>query len=125
MNCQEASSFKIVCDDRCAVVRRLASVVKWWDRSGIFSFIERDSANVTDRQLVSDLDNCPWSLLLVDEFDRRWEGPESIPIILKNLRFGRIAAVFYILPGTAWVTRQLYLVVSRNRKMFQQRERAA
>jgi predicted DCC family thiol-disulfide oxidoreductase YuxK len=125
MNCQEASSFKIVCDDRCAVVRRLASLVKWWDRSGTFVFVDRDSANVVDRQLVSDLDACPWSLLLIDEFDSRWEGPESIPIILKNLRFGRIAAVLYILPGTAWITRQLYLIVSRNRKIFRQRERAA
>jgi predicted DCC family thiol-disulfide oxidoreductase YuxK len=125
MNCQEASSFKIVCDDRCAVVRRLASVVKWWDRTGTFVFVDRDSANVSDRQLVSDLDACPWSLLLIDEFDSRWEGPESIPIILKNLRFGRIAAVFYILPGTAWITRRLYLMVSRNRKIFRQRERAA
>jgi predicted DCC family thiol-disulfide oxidoreductase YuxK len=125
MNRQEASSFKIVCDDRCAVVRRLASVVKWWDRSGTFVFVGRDSANVADQQLVSDLDTCPWSLLLIDEFDSRWEGPESIPIILKNLRFGRIAAVFYILPGTAWITRQLYLIVSRNRKIFHQRERAA
>ena len=125
MNCQEASSFKIVCDDRCAVVRRLASIVKWWDRDGAFVFVDRDSANVNDRQLVSDLDASPWSLLLIDEFDSRWEGPDSIPIILKNLRFGRIAAVLYILPGTAWITTQLYLLVSRNRKIFRQRQRAA
>ena len=125
MNCQEASSFTIVCDERCAVVRRLASVVKWWDRANTFVFIDRDSTNVKDMQLVSELDASPWSLLLIDECNMRWEGPDSIPIILKNLRFGRIAAVLYILPGTAWITTQLYLLVSRNRKVFQQCERAA
>ncbi len=120
-NSQEAFSFRIVCDDRCAVVTRLGKLVKWWDKDRKFSFVSRDSDNVADQSLIDELDSCPWSLLLIDEADSKWEGPEAIPIILKNLPFGRLAAVLYILPGTAWITHHLYMLVSRNRKIFTRR----
>jgi predicted DCC family thiol-disulfide oxidoreductase YuxK len=116
----ESAQFKIICDDRCAVVRQLASVVRIWDRTKKFVFVDRDSVQTEERKLVADLDASRWSLLLVDDCGDNWYGPESIPIILKNLPFGKIAAVLYILPGTMWITRQLYLLVSRNRRMFVQ-----
>jgi predicted DCC family thiol-disulfide oxidoreductase YuxK len=124
-SCQETSSLKIVCDDRCKVVRHLATIVRRWDKEKKFEFVERTSSKPIDQQLFSRLDNSQWSLLLVDGFDDTWEGPESIPIILKNLPFGRIAAVLYILPGTSWITQKLYLVISRHRKIFAQHQTVA
>ncbi|MBX9695945.1 MAG: DUF393 domain-containing protein [Cyanobacteria bacterium] len=115
---QESSNFLIVCDERCPVVRNLGSIVKWWDKRSTFTFVDRDSTSQKAKDLVQELDQSQWSLLLVDEFDRRWSGPEAIPIILKNLSGGKIAAVLYILPGTMWLTNQLYNVISRNRKIF-------
>ncbi len=116
---QESSQFLIVCDERCPVVRNLGSIVKWWDKKGVFTFVDRDSASQKAKDLVHELDHSQWSLLLVDDdFDQRWSGPEAIPIILKNLPGGKIAAVLYILPGTMWLTNQLYLLISRNRKIF-------
>ena len=45
-------------------------------------------------------------------------------MILKNLPFGKFAAVFYILPGTMWLTRNFYMVVS-NLRFFLSGNRAA
>ncbi len=120
MHCQEAYTFRIVCDERCALVSKLAAVIKHWDRTKKFTFINRECAEDKDRNLLSQFDSSPWSLVLFDDLNYRWEGPESIPIILKNLPGGKIAAVFYCLPGTMWLTRQLYLLVSRNRRRFVQ-----
>jgi len=116
---QETFSFTIVCDERCNVVRRLGALVKLWDRQHIFTFVDRESNNVHARKLIQELDACQWSLILIDDMNQRWYGPEAIPIILKNLPFGKSAAVFYILPGTWWLTKQLYLLVSRSRRRFQ------
>ena len=124
MRCQEASLFTIICDDRCPVVRRLAALVGWWDRNKHFRFINRTASGVEDLRLVAELDRSPWSLLLIDENGERWLGPESIPIILKNLPFGKLAAVFYILPGTMWLTHQFYMLVSRNRHRFAPQKQA-
>lgn len=116
IHCRESASFIIVCDERCAVVRRLGALVKWWDKQHVFTFVDRESTSASAQSLVKELDNCPWSLLLVDEFGDRWAGPEAIPIMLKSLPLGKLAAVFYILPGTMWLTRQLYMFISRNRR---------
>ena len=108
-----SSAFTLVCDDRCVVVRGLADIVKIWDSNDTFSLVRRDVIDEQTQPLVNELDNSPWSLLLIDDHSQRWSGPEAIPIILKNLPFGKIAAVLYILPGTMWITRQLYHMVSR------------
>lgn len=115
IHCRESASFIIVCDERCALVRRLGALVKLWDKQHVFTFVDRESTSAAAQSLINELDHCPWSLLLVDEFGDRWAGPEAIPIILKSLPFGKLAAVFYILPGTMWLTRQLYMFISRNR----------
>ena len=120
MKSQESAHFRIVCDERCAVVKQLAALLKIWDRAGKFKFVDRETVDLEERKLVADLDASHWSLLLIDDVSQHWYGPESIPIILKNLPFGKIAAVAYILPGTMWLTRQLYLLVSRNRRLFVQ-----
>lgn len=116
--CQESSSFLIVCDERCSVVHNLSMLLKLWDRKNIFTFVDLNSKSPSARSLVDDLERSPWSLILIDEFENRWSGPEAIPIILKHLPFGKVAAVLYILPGTMWITRQLYMLVSRNRRRF-------
>ncbi|RTL40181.1 MAG: DUF393 domain-containing protein [Candidatus Melainabacteria bacterium] len=118
--CQELYTFRIVCDERCALVGKLAAIIKLWDRTGKFNFISRESTAPEDARLLNQFDASPWSLVLFDDMNYRWEGPEAIPIILKNLPGGKIAVVFYCLPGTMWLTRQLYLLVSRNRRRFVQ-----
>jgi predicted DCC family thiol-disulfide oxidoreductase YuxK len=118
LKCQDVSTFTIVSDERCPVVRRLAELVKAWDRRHIFKFINHDSATGTTRGYITELDQSPWSLLLIDDLNVRWNGPEAIPLILTHLPFGKIAAVIYILPGTMWFTRQLYMLVSRSKTRF-------
>jgi len=86
-----------------------------WDRNQVFTYVDRDSQNGEAMDLTVALDRSPWSLLLSDG-ERLWFGPEAIPIILTHLPFGRVAAVVYILPGTMWLTRQLYEMVSRHRQ---------
>jgi predicted DCC family thiol-disulfide oxidoreductase YuxK len=115
VHCKESSSFIIVCDERCTVVKRLAALLKVWDRKQLFTFVDRESESQTARNLIADLDKSRWSLFLIDENKERWYGPEAIPMILKHLPSGRFAAVFYILPGTMWLTRQVYKMVSRTR----------
>jgi hypothetical protein len=91
-NC-ESTLITIACDERCAVVRQLAHLVKWWDRAKRFRFVERDRADAIDRNYLVELDSSRWSLLLIDDSQEHWSGPEAIPIILKNLPFGKIACV--------------------------------
>lgn len=117
-NLAPESSFTIVCDERCAVVRSLGSLLKLWDRRHLFTFVDRDSASREAQKLTCDLDNSRWSLFLIDDQGERWYGPDAIPIILKNLPSGKFAAVFYILPGTMWLTRNLYLLISNFRLLF-------
>jgi len=123
--CQESLSFTIVCDERCTVVRNFGALVKWWDKQQSFVFVDRDSTSPRATDLIQRLDNSKWSLLLIDENGLEWEGPEAVPIILKNLPFGKIAAVFYILPGTMWLTQQLYLFVSRSKGRLHPSEQRA
>jgi predicted DCC family thiol-disulfide oxidoreductase YuxK len=111
----------IVCDERCAVVRRLGAILHLWDRQGTFTFVDRDSKQPDAKQLMQDLDASHWSLFLIDNHHKRWYGPEAIPMILKNLPLGKLAAVFYILPGTMWLTRNFYQLVSHSRQMFSHR----
>lgn len=118
----ESLAFTIVCDERCRVVRNLGTLLKWWDKKTVFTFVDRDSTNPRAKELIADLDRSQWSLFLIDDEGVRWEGPEAIPIILKNLPFGKIFAVFYILPGTMWLTRRLYYLISRSRNMFSNNE---
>jgi predicted DCC family thiol-disulfide oxidoreductase YuxK len=118
---KEASSFKVICDDRCAMVRRLGSIVKRWDTAKKFEFIERSAETFDNQENYRRLDASRWSLVLIDDLNNQWEGPEAIPFILKNLPLGRLAAVFYILPGTMWLTRKFYKALSQNRRIFIER----
>lgn len=123
--CQESLSFTIVCDERCTVVRNFGALIKWWDKQQAFVFVDRDSTSPRATDLIQRLDRSKWSLLLIDENGLQWEGPEAVPMILKNLPFGKIAAVFYILPGTMWLTQQFYLLVSRSKSRLQPTEQRA
>ena len=116
--CSESLSLTIVCDERCTVVRRLASLLHVWDKQGAFVFVDRGSKHPRAKQLMQDLDASRWSLFLIDDNNQRWHGPEAIPMILKNLPLGKLAAVFYILPGTMWLTRNIYRLISSSRQIF-------
>jgi predicted DCC family thiol-disulfide oxidoreductase YuxK len=118
VNNKEASYLKVICDDRCAMVQRLSAVVKRWDKAKKFEFVERSAETYSNRDSYRLLDESKWSLVLIDDLNNKWEGPEAIPFILKNLPLGRLAAVFYILPGTMWLTRKVYKALSRNRRIF-------
>lgn len=115
---QDICQFKLVYDDRCPLVRRLAKIVKLWDRFGRFDFIGWNEYEPINAGLLTELEKSHWSLLLIDEYNERWSGPDAIPFILKNLPFGKIAAALYILPGTMWLTQTLYMIVSRNHRKF-------
>lgn len=106
----------IVSDDNCPVVRFLSRLVKSCDQRRFFAFIGHNNNDEQSRTLLKELNASPWSLLLIDDMGQRLQGPEAIPFILKNLPSGRLACVIYLIPGTMWLTRQIYLSVSRNRK---------
>lgn len=117
-SCDTSANWIIVFDDACPVVNKLGWLVRQWDRDGIFRYIGRDNSTAEGQHLVGKLEETPWSLMLVSEDGQTWHGPEAIPFILKNLPSGRLAAVTYTVPGTMWLTRQLYYMVSRNRQIF-------
>lgn len=119
----ESLSLTIVCDERCTVVRSLAALLRVWDHGRRFTFVDRESPSPIAAKLMSELDNSRWSLFLIDEQNERWHGPDAIPMILQNLPFGKFAAVFYILPGTMWLTRYFYMVIS-NLRFFLSGKRA-
>jgi predicted DCC family thiol-disulfide oxidoreductase YuxK len=106
----------IMCDDSCPVVRFLARLVKNCDKRRVFTIVGRNDQDPQNQKLAAEFESSPWSLLLVDDELEHWHGPDAIPYILKHLPSGRIAVVAYTLPGTMWVTRQFYFLVSRNRK---------
>ncbi len=110
-------AWTIVSDDNCPVVRFLTRIIRSCDKNGFFNFVGHDENIAEDAKLLlKELAASQWSLLLIDDLDQRIHGPEAIPFILKNLPQGRLACAAYLIPGTMWLTRQLYLSVSRNRK---------
>lgn len=109
-------AWTIVCEDNCPVVRFLSHIIKRCDRNKFFRFVGRENADETDASLLRRLSASPWSLMLIDDNGLERHGPEAIPFILKNLPSGRLACVAYLIPGTMWLTRQLYLYVSRHRR---------
>jgi predicted DCC family thiol-disulfide oxidoreductase YuxK len=113
----------IVSDDRCPVVRKLSWLVRQWDNMGVFKFVSKHGHHETEAELVQELDACPWSLILIHDGGMRSAGPEAIPFILRNLPGGKLATVAYVVPGTMWLTRQLYHVVSRHRRLLSARQR--
>lgn len=126
--CQESLSFVLALNDRCPMVRAFGKLVKQWDRGAKFDFVHGcvpEGASSTGKELIQDLASSPWSILLMDSSGNRWFGPEAVPIILTQLPFGKVAAVFYILPGTMWLTRQTYRLFSRNRQYFNQTTKIA
>jgi predicted DCC family thiol-disulfide oxidoreductase YuxK len=110
------SSWTIVSDDSCPVVRFMTHLVKTCDNRRFFRFIGRENADDSSRALLGELSATQWSLLLIDDAGHRMQGPEAIPYILKNLPSGRLACVAYLLPGTMWLTEQLYHGISHNRR---------
>src|SRR5262249_7433499 len=97
-------------------VRFLSRVVKSCDHRHFFRFVGKNNTDKHSKELLQELAASPWSLLLIDCEGRRLEGPEAIPFILKNLPSGRLACVAYLIPGTMWLTKQLYFGISKNRK---------
>lgn len=117
-------AWTIACDDSCPVVRFLAHLVTKADTRNTFRIIGRDDNSENARAMILELNSTPWSLLLIDTEGERYQGPEAIPFILKNLPSGRLAAVAYTLPGTMWLTHQLYMCVSHNRRKFAKKSSA-
>lgn len=111
-------SWTIVSDDNCPVVRFLTHIVKACDHRTFFRFVGRECKDDQSRRLFAELAESPWSLILIDERGQRRHGPEAIPFILKNLPSGRLACVAYLIPGTMWLTRQIYHGISHNRRKF-------
>jgi predicted DCC family thiol-disulfide oxidoreductase YuxK len=109
-------SWTIVSDDSCPVVRFMTRLVRSCDHRSFFRFVGRESSDDKSRALFAELCQSPWSLLLIDDCGRRLQGPEAIPFILKNLPSGRLACVAYLIPGTMWLTKQLYYGISKNRR---------
>lgn len=105
----------IVSDDKCPVVRSLSRLIRSCDKRGFFTFVGRENVDENSRTLMKELAATSWSLLLIDDHGERRQGPEAIPFIMKNLPSGRLACVLYLIPGTMWLTHQLYMYVSRNR----------
>lgn len=122
-----STTWAIVCDSKCPVVRFLANLVRSWDRNGLFRiFGQQETSIPISESLKLALDASPWSLLLVNRQEgESYFGPEAIPHILKGLPNGRIFAVAYTLPGTMWLTRRLYQFISHNRKRFSPRASVA
>jgi len=102
----QSHSITVFCDQGRVFDRNLAALVKQWDKQGNINILPASLSNLESSN--SARPNQSTSLQAVDENGVKWTGAEAVPIIFKNLPFGKIAAAMYILPGTMWVTKQLY-----------------
>lgn len=116
-----SKAWTIVSDDSCPVVRFLTSAVRRLDTKHFFRFVGKDSQEKESLALLQILKESHWSLLLLDDEDEKFLGPDAIPFILKNLPYGRIFAVAYTIPGTMWLTNRLYMLISSNRRKIVQK----
>ena len=97
-------------DKSSAFNRHLLSLIQQWDRNRsidvhcvkVNDFLPSVQTSKKHKQFYDD------TLQVVDKNGISFQGAEAVPIILKYLPFGKLAAAFYILPGTMWVTKQLY-----------------
>jgi hypothetical protein len=92
------------CDETSSFNRHLLSLVRQWDRSGNVRIVLKKDGQIEQPGQPLNISQ----LCVSDQNGGRWYGPEAVPIIFKNLPFGKLAAAMYILPGTMWFTRQLY-----------------
>lgn len=88
---EDLENITLYLDESCAFNRQLLSLIKQWDRKHSIEIRKSSDA-----------------LRVVDRNGGSFQGAEAVPIILKHLPFGKLAAAVYILPGTMWVTKQLY-----------------
>ncbi len=101
-------------DESSAFNRHLLSLIKQWDTKQNIDVHSIKSNGCLSSQCQSGLKTTKHkqfyndSLEVVDKNGSSFQGAEAVPIILKHLPFGKLAAAFYILPGTMWVTKQLY-----------------
>jgi predicted DCC family thiol-disulfide oxidoreductase YuxK len=95
----------LFCDQSKAFQRNLVALVKQWDKD---QNIRICSAPDEAGPSQTSVNSTKGLLFAVDQDGERWLGAEAVPIIFKSLPFGKLAAAMYILPGTMWVTRQLY-----------------
>jgi hypothetical protein len=93
----------LLCDESSSFNRHLLSLVRQWDKTGKVRIVcgKDIKADPTESLMVS-------QLCVSDQNGSRWYGAEAVPIIFKNLPFGKLAAAMYILPGTMWFTKQIY-----------------
>ena len=96
----------VLCNESSAFNRNLVALVKQWDRCGNIHFLPYTESSYRKMHQINPQSHN--SLLAVDENGVKWSGAEAVPIIFKNLPFGKLAAAIYILPGTMWLTKQLY-----------------
>lgn len=103
-NLERNPSITVFCYENNAFNRNFLALVKHWDRHGKINILpsQKGGNQLTDSAIPS----AQSSLLLVDENGERWNGAEAVPIIFKNLPFGKLAAAMYTLPGTMWLTKQ-------------------
>ena len=94
----------LVCDETSSFNRHLLSLVRQWDKTGKVRIVcgkDMPAGEPTDPFAIA-------QLCVSDQNGARWYGAEAVPIIFKNLPFGKLAAAMYILPGTMWFTKQIY-----------------
>jgi len=94
----------LVCDETFPFNRHLLSLVRQWDKNGKVRIVcgkDAEAAQSPDALSITEL-------CVSDQNGGRWYGAEAVPIIFKNLPFGKLAAAMYILPGTMWFTKQIY-----------------
>jgi hypothetical protein len=102
---EQNNGITVFCCENTTFNRNLLALVKHWDRRGKINFLPSASSLLLEGD--SQLTHSETNLLAVDENGVKWNGAEAVPIIFKNLPFGKLAAAMYILPGTMWVTKQL------------------
>jgi len=87
----------LTCGESSPFTRNLLSLVRQWDKKGRFQILSGEDLTVLDEDGIC------------------WNGAEAVPIIFKNLPYGKLAAAMYILPGTMWFTKQLYALQTPNK----------
>jgi hypothetical protein len=93
----------LLCDESSSFNRHLLSLVRQWDKTGNVRIVCGKDMQADPAQSLTVSQLC-----VSDQNGGHWYGAEAVPIIFKNLPFGKLAAAMYILPGTMWFTKQIY-----------------
>jgi predicted DCC family thiol-disulfide oxidoreductase YuxK len=111
----------LVYDRDCELCRWAQGRLSAWDRGGRISYLSFQDPQFRRWFPEADGEGPPQSVFFIDEDRHLWMGVDAFRRMLPYLPWGKPLAVFFYLPGSAWISRRVYEWIARNRYRFRVR----